>query len=412
MRHAFVIVFACCVWVFSLHGAVDPVVVDVPNPKAWKGQRLPFTVELRARGTFSGTAGFDLPQVPGALVIKIGEPVVGTQKLEGETWFVQKHEFALFSQRTGELIIPPFSVRFASRDGYTGPASDVQSQTPPVAFEILRPPDSDRAGFLVTTEELEITETWEPTPGPAEVGAIFKRTIIQSAEQLPGMAFAPASTVVPDGMRVYPVEAETDDDFYRGAFRGERRETITYLIQKPGTLELPPLTYTWWNPELEMLQSKTLAAASFEVPFPIVEAETDNPLWAKRVTLWVLAVLAGLASWKRQQIRRWIRLGLKKMNPPDIVAARKLLRASSRNDAATTASAWTQWRGTQPASFRPSAELQPALLELQRHLFGPATAEPWHGENFSRAFRQQLATPSIRSSRETQSVLPVLNPRS
>ena len=44
---------------------VAPAVVRVPEATAWIGQRVPFFVELSARGSFAGTASFDLPQIPG-----------------------------------------------------------------------------------------------------------------------------------------------------------------------------------------------------------------------------------------------------------------------------------------------------------------------------------------------------------
>jgi hypothetical protein len=91
---------------------------------------VPFFVELRAGGSFTGTASFDLPQLPGALLMKIGAPVVSSQNFEGRSWFVQTHEFALFSQKPGTLEVPAFKVRFASREGFTGPAADIEAQSP------------------------------------------------------------------------------------------------------------------------------------------------------------------------------------------------------------------------------------------------------------------------------------------
>jgi len=152
------IVFAC-----GVRAEVAPVAVRVPEAKAWIGQRVPFFVELRAPGSFSGTASFDLPQLPGTLLMKMGSPVVSSQDLEGRSWFVQTHEFALFSQRPGMLAISAFAVRFAHREGFTGPATDVQAQSPGFKIEIQRPPDSGQVGFLITTESLEVTETWDPT---------------------------------------------------------------------------------------------------------------------------------------------------------------------------------------------------------------------------------------------------------
>lgn len=392
---------------------VAPVAVRVPESKAWIGQRVPFFVELRAPGSFVGTATFDLPQIPGALVMKIGNPVVGSQEIEGASRFVQTHEFALFSQKPGVLELPAFPVRFSRREGFTGPATDVQANVPAARIEIQRPPGSEDIGFLITTESLEVTETWEPQPGPARVGAMFKRTIVQRAPNLPGMALAPAPSTAPEGIRVYPGEPATNDKLERGDFLGERRETITYLLQKPGTLALPAITYVWWNPKTETLQSKTLPAATFEVAPPSSTATTGTATAPRRVWPWLLAVTSVIAlmMWQRQRLASWGRRIEAALNPPDRVATRGLLRACRRHDATAAHAAWVAWCNVQSAAFQPGSELRSAVVGLQRMLFGPESADAWQGDELARAFRRNSAVAKARSDAKPASALPALNPQ-
>ena len=204
MRHLFTAFMGSFLLALApVTAAVSPLAVDLPETAAWIGQRVPFTIELRARGSFSGSASFDLPQVPGTLIVKIGNPVVGSKQLDGENWVVQSHEFALFSQQVGTLEIASFPVRFERREGFTGAAEAVQAETPVLKFQIERPPGSEDINFLVTTDSLELSESWEPEPGPARVGTVFKRSIVQRAREIPGMALAPVPDAAPDGIRVY-----------------------------------------------------------------------------------------------------------------------------------------------------------------------------------------------------------------
>ncbi len=390
--------------------------VYAPKSNAWIGQRVPFYVDLRARGTFSGTASFDLPQIPGALVIKIGEPVVGTEKLEGDTWFVQKHEFALFSQRAGVVEIPAFAARFSRRDGFTGPASEVQVQTAGLTLEIQRPSGSDHIGFLITTESLVVTETWDPPSGPAQIGAMFKRTITQRAEQLPGMALAPAPTEAPDGIRIYPGPVETKDNLYRGAFIGDRSETITYLLRKSGALTVPALTYVWWNPKTQTLQSKTLPAVTFDVAAPPMEPANGEAVAARLFWPWLLvgALIVGLMAWQRRRVAVWGRQCWRKLNPPDRVAARELLRACRSGDAPAAYRALMEWRHAIDSQETNSEyqSLQNEWTELSARLFSSdPPPEPWSGENLARAFAQvrRLRSRQSRAPRR-QAKLTKLNP--
>ena len=401
----------------NAYGEVAAVAVRVSQDQAWVGQRLPFFVELRSSGSFAGAASFDLPQLPGVILMKIGNPVVGSQNIDGDSWFVQTHEFALFSQRSGAVVVPPFPVRFSRRDGFTGPVSDVSTDCPSLTAQIQRPPSTVGIGFLMTTESLDVSESWDPPPAPVKVGAIFKRTIVLSASQLSGMALAPAPVTGPDGIRIYSSPPQTSDRLERGEFQGERRETITYLFTQAGTLSLPAINYVWWNPKSKSVESKTLPAVTFEIasvptsPSTSSDAEVDVN---SHFPLWVVAIavlLLGGSITQRKRLTNWrIRLW-DALNPSDLVAVRSLLKASRRHEAVAAEAAWNVWRNTQEAELRLGLELASAVLELQQHRYGPKHPASWTGDELHRAFIEHLAARKQESQTRRKSDLPLLNPQ-
>ncbi len=413
MRASLWALTGCAMLAIAARAEVEPVVVRIPEARAWIGQHVPFYVELRAPGSFVGTASFDLPQIPGVLLIKIGNPVVGSQAIAGESWFVQTHEFALFSQKSGLLELPAFPVRFARREGFVGPAKDVEAQAPGVKIEIRRPPGTEPLGFLVTAESMDVAESWTPAPGPSHVGALFRRTIVQRAPNVPGMALAPAPATAPAGIRIYPAAAQTSDRLERGDFVGERRETIDYLLQKPGTFTLPALAYVWWNPKTERLESKTLPGVTFDAaPAPAALAAGKQPA-THRAWPWLAAaaLIAGGAIRHARRLCQWGSQCGRWLNPPHRVAARKLLRACRRNDPAAAQSAWNTWRNMQNPRFQPSPDLNTAVLGLHRCLFGPAPGAEWQGGDLAGAFARNLAA-RTHSVRKPLPPLPYLNPTS
>lgn len=94
--------------------------------------------------------------------------------------------------------------------------------------------------------------------------------------------------------------------------------------------------------------------------------------------------------------------------PPDRAAARRLLNACRRHDAAAAAAAWNAWREAQGATVELSSELQLAVVALQRHLFGPAPSVPWRGDELAHAFGSRTA-PRTYSLRASTLALPRLN---
>ncbi|MCB1232027.1 MAG: BatD family protein [Verrucomicrobiae bacterium] len=392
---------------------VEPVVVKLPDdPKAFTGQRLMFRVELRSRGSFGGATSFTLPEVPGTVIMKPGSATVSSEEIEGESWFIQVHSFALFSQRDGVVKVPAFPVHFGTREGFTGPVTEIDAEVPAFEVTIERPRSTEGIGFLITTDSLRIEEKWDPQPGtdPVETGAVFKRTITQSAENMTGMALAPIPATAPEGIRVYPGQATVQDQTQRGSFQGERVETITYLVEKPGAHTFPEIRYSWWNPASKKLETKTLPAVTIEAkaaPSPAA-AETRRHL-AIAIGA-VIALLAIVAFWQRRRLAATAKRIRDRLHSPEREAARDLHRACRENDASAALKAWFAWESA--VSGAPdSPELRDEIKRLQCTLFGPKpNASGWRGDNLATRFDRVRVRRSNSFSPSRKPRLTLLNP--
>ena len=87
--------------------------LEMKDGEPWVGQKVTMVVEILAPGYFSGSPVFEVPRVPGVLVIPPSEsPVLGTEQVGDTSYTVQRHELAVFGQRAGAHEIPAFAVRF------------------------------------------------------------------------------------------------------------------------------------------------------------------------------------------------------------------------------------------------------------------------------------------------------------
>ncbi|WP_339676169.1 hypothetical protein, partial [uncultured Gimesia sp.] len=370
------------------------------------------TVQLRANGSFSGAASFTLPEIPRVIIVKTGRPVVSSEEIDGDSWFVQTHEFALFSQQSGTLEIPVFEVRFSHRNGFTGPSHDQTAQVPAVKIKVERPQGSSRDDFLVTTTSLKITESWDPQPEVTEQGAVFRRTITQTADNVTGMALAPPPGTVPKGIRIYLNRPQVTDRTERGDFIGIRSDTITYQMQQPGNWTLPAIRYQWWDPEKKEFGSQTLPAVTFQVKststvkseLPVEKTRTLSYAW------WgLLMMLLGIGYWQQRRIRSVLHQLRQRWNPSEKMAARALLSACHKNDPGAAESAWQQWERSQASGQRISEELKTAVQELQRTIYGAGQKADWQGQQLADAFREHLQRNNEVPQKNVQD-LPVLNP--
>ncbi|QDV22505.1 BatD family protein [Aureliella helgolandensis] len=407
-------------WLSGIASAVfgaDVELVKLRPPDAekthWVGQRIALFVELRAKGSFEGTSSFSLPQIPQTVFLKIGNPTVTSEEHDGDSWFVQTHEFALFTQAAGTLAIPEFSVRFSNHDGFTGPVTDHDRKVPAAKFEVQSPPNRDSYGFLVTTDSIEISEAWNPEPGKVKPGDIVVRTITQSASQMTGMALEPPANQAPSGVQIYPSDPIVLDKTDRGDFTGERTDKITYRFQRSGTMTIPEATYTWWDPDKQAYGTQTLPAVVFNVA-AIAQSSPPGPPAAYQ-GMWRMGLVLGLAvilliAWKWRIVWEWINRCWQVFQPPDRVAARLLLRACRTNDAQQAEVAWAQWQATQSQNSTSADELYAAVEDLHRSKYAAAPPELWNGKALSLAFQHELRRIKTRHVKRV-SVLPKLNPQ-
>lgn len=379
------------------------------EPKGWIGQRIPFFVDLRGPGPFVGTASFSIPRVPRVVIVKVGSPVVSSEEDDDKTIFTQTHEFALFSQAVGEVKLPPFEVRYTNKDGYTGPEFSTTEKVPALEFDIQKPDGLPDGAFVVTTEQFNVTESWDAKPATAEVGDVFHRTITQTADQMTGMALAPPPTNVPEELRVYPGDPEVTDKTERGELSGKRIDKITYSIRKPGTMTIPAIEYVWWNPEKEEFGSKTLPAVTFQVAAPPKVESTAKE--APSRTMWAVAIvaaIAGLTLWQRKQLIELLRQVHQKLNPPAKVAARQLMKACRQNDSHSAEVAWASWINTQPDDLQLPDNLRKAVNQLHAIRYGNPAQTTWDGHRLGIEFHQFMKVK--RDSRDGEvSRLPPLN---
>src|SRR5262245_20399482 len=272
----FACLFMACLLAYALAaGPAARLRATLGGNDVWVGQKLTLVVELLAPGYFASSPAFDLPQVPGVLVFPpTDRPVLSTETIEGVSYTVQRHELTVFARRAGEFDIPPFTVRFDFKPSPTDAGAVTQAvTTEPLRFTAKLPPGAEGLGALVSARSLTAEETWQPQGVKAKTGDALTRTITLSAPDVPGMAFPPFRAVRVQGLGVYAKDPQVLDHSERGELQGQRRETITYVCERPGHFVIPAAHFTWWNLQDQRLETVDFPERVLEVaPNPAAPA--------------------------------------------------------------------------------------------------------------------------------------------
>lgn len=413
---------------------------DLP---VWVGQQVAFHVDLLSPTFFSGTPAFDVPNVPGAVLMKVDErPTLSTEQIDGVTYSIQRHAFVLFPQRAGTLVVPAFQTRFAVAPAYGKPPVAQSLMLDPLRVEVRMPPGAENLSMLISTTDLMVDDQWSPALSDArttnlKVGDALTRTLKRRVAGVPGMVLPPVAFESYDGLGVYPKPPVVEDATQRGDFTGQRIDTVTYICETVGTYRLPALSIPWFDVDDEQLKRVELPAVTLEVVAnpklavgsPMPRAPQPQPtanLW------WIggLVVVICITVWLFRHFYRpfAMRLSAWRSHRAEREAAyfARLKTACQSREPTMVYDALTRWidrlydgEGVptieQFVHDAEDAELRDQKEQLERQLFAaPATPHAaWSGQVFYQrlaAVRQQMHRRTTRCNRQAQYALPPLNP--
>jgi hypothetical protein len=241
------------------------------------------------------------------------------------------------------------------------------------------------------------------------------------------MMLPPISTNAPEGVQVYSGALDVLDKVERGDASANRTDTIKYQFQRSGRFTLPELTFVWWDPKQEKLQSESVAGLKINVvATSATTQQTDEPR-TEQPSIWTYVTIGflmfGFVAWLvHEPVGRLIAAWRAHHNHPEAVATRKLRAACATNNASAAYAALMAWLTARRAGegldridvfldMEQHRPLREPWQALSRHLFASGTATTtWHGSQLWAAF-SQMRRPLNRKSRVSQlSALPALNP--
>lgn len=400
--------------------AAEVVKAELQQKSAWTGQPVLMIVTLYSPGPFSGTASFSLPELPRTAILKESSPVVGSETIDGESWFTQRHELTIFTQQVGEIVLPPFEIRFSGKKTFTSDAEPMEGKTPELRFQSKRPPGTEQMNFVVAAEEIQFSQQWLPAdPDSVAAGDVIQRTVTRNAMGTVSMMLTPIEQPAISGIRIYQPDPVVSDNSNRGESTAKRVDTIKYQFQRGGTFELPGQEFIWWDTNADELKVATLPGLSVSMAAPAIKADESpratsqlpDPRLLRWFTLMVIAVSgAALIAW--QLLPKWQAY----RSRPETIARQRLNSACASNDAAGAYAAMVAWKQAVGCDgFPPTPNgisLQGEVDRLAERQFGEQTDDsPWSGESLWRSFNQ-VRREMARSEPETnvRPALPQLNP--
>lgn len=367
------------------------------------------------------------PEHPDVVIEQLGEQKQYRELLNGESYRVVERNFALFPQKPGQLQLPPVEFHGTARHprGHGYPISDSAILFP---LEIQDIPASFSGRHWLPANAVEIHERGLDISSPVKPGANLTRTLVLTAEGLPGATLPDLTPAYPDALRAYPEPAQRQSSLTDERVVGQMEQTLA-LVPVPGhsgEVVLPEIRVPWWDvtedrEKVAVLPARTLqltglsnaGAQSQQSPSHTTEdaLSLTSPEYETSEAHWVWPLLAALfgLGWLTTMAAWWLQVRIKRKRP---VGRGQDSDLSTSREQTAFAMVAHQARTLDPAFFtqfpvwarlltgQRCATVEAALEQLdqedlrqkvsqwQRALFGPAPETAPEGESLEAALRQ------------------------
>lgn len=225
-------------------------------------------VEVRV-GIFTST-WFTSPVNPGNIKVNDAFTVyfrsVSTSKqINGQTYAGVELYFNVFPYDDGTIVFPAleFTVETPDKGGYRGVKRVVK--TPARTLKVKPVPKSfDRNEWLVTSN-MTVSDTWSGNKNQVKVGDVLERRIVRNVAGTVSELIHPIIWDSITNVSMYSKRAEVKNNKTKTAINASRTDGTRYLFEKEGTVVIPQMELTWWNPRAKKLFKRTLKEVTIDV---------------------------------------------------------------------------------------------------------------------------------------------------
>lgn len=229
------------------------------------GSTLRLEIDLLTSSWFTQAPQPAELQLPGALVsAPTGQADKLTVRRDGESYFGLRLTYLISPIQAQNFSIP--ALDFSLQLGQASGPMQVSSQA--LSFNAVAPAGGTEApaGNLLVAQQVRFSQQIEASATPLKVGDSLTRRLLVEADGAQAMLITPAEFASIAGLKAYPLPAEVKplDDGRGSVSGGQRRDSLSYVIEQAGSYQLPAMQVHWWDASAGQLRSAEVPAVAFE----------------------------------------------------------------------------------------------------------------------------------------------------
>lgn len=242
-------------------------VVDTQTP--WVQSQVLMTLKVfQALEIVDG--GLDVPEAENLVVERLGDDVRTNESRDGRQYTVTTRRFALFPQKSGELILAPITLSVSvpadsSRvRGFFSPTRKLTRRTDKIVLNVLPRPNTDSAWWL-PAKAVQLDSQWVGDVSTATVDQPLTRTVVLRASGVTDSQLPEINIPAIEGASLYAEEPERKLGANQQGLVSELTIKWAVIPQRAGELLLPSVSVDWFNTSTGNVETAVLPAEKIKV---------------------------------------------------------------------------------------------------------------------------------------------------
>jgi hypothetical protein len=229
---------------------------------------------------------FEVPNLMVRLPERATQPI--SERIDGNTWSGTTRSYRLYPLVAGDFEITAQDIVITFSDP-TSTGSEVQVNAPiePIRFTAILPAGAQSLSPPIVAQGFTLKQDVEGQNNLASGDAFTRRitatirgtTAVLIPELIPALE--------PGPLRAYPKSPRISETEDRGELSGTRQEETVYIAQDGGTIQLPEVSFQWFN-----LQSQTLETATVDRIELVLASPPQPPIDTRSLVVFLLILLS------------------------------------------------------------------------------------------------------------------------
>ncbi len=242
------------------------------------------TIKAFSQRPFSQGA-FQNPELPPGLVAKqaSSEDQVYQTRINGVAYVVQERRLILYAERSGQYELGGALFQGHFRTGQRDifgqySLAPKRARSNGLSLNVKAIPDTARRPWLPARQ---ITLSHYLSEGDYQIGEPITLTLSVIADGLMAEQIPDLSLHLPEGLKAYPDQPETDTHWSDGQVTAKRTDKMALIPTRGGDFQIPAIELHWWNTDTDQAETARIDGIRIHVngalPAAAPAQTTANP---------------------------------------------------------------------------------------------------------------------------------------